>query len=281
MTRGTPSGKISGRNPPLFQTPAGVFPQSCGVVAPQGLARGSTQKTHDSSASDLTAHSPGLLVSPQRDSMDPPGESDAPSLDQDREMLQALLTQAAIEALILRLEETHRREIQEVKGVVSTLTDGVASGEVSMTSLETRVSELERARDQHRDTAVSLEMHLEDIEDRSHRNNLRLRGIPEASEAKNVSEAVRVIFWTVLDDPEADVVLDKAHRALGPSPADPSRARDVVCRLHRYTQKENILRQAWEQGNIEMGGSQIRILPDLSRVTLRQQSIATSPAGSG
>lgn len=87
-------------------------------------------------------------------------------------MLQALPTQMAIQALILRLEETHRRDIQEVRGEVSNLAERMGAGEASVTSLETQVSELKGSRDQHRDTAVALQLHVEDIEDRSRRNNL-------------------------------------------------------------------------------------------------------------
>lgn len=60
------------------------------------------------------------------------------------------LDQTVIEALILRLEETHRRNIQEVRGEVSNLAEHMGAGEASVTSLESRVSELERSRDQHR-----------------------------------------------------------------------------------------------------------------------------------
>lgn len=88
-----------------------------------------------------------------------------------------------------------------------------------------------------------------------------------------MGEVVREIFWTVLGDPAADVILDRAHRCLGPRPADPSRPRDVICRLHRYSQKESILRQAWDHGDEERGGSQVRILPVLSRATLRRRPI--------
>lgn len=88
---------------------------------------------------------------------------------------------------------------------------------------------------------------------------MQFRGIPETTEMENVGDAVREIFWTVLDDPEADIILDRAHRALGPRPTDPSRPRDNICRLHRYIQKENKLRQAWEHGDIEAGGTQTSV----------------------
>lgn len=39
--------------------------------------------------------------------------------------------------------------------------------------------------------------------------------------------------------------------------------RDVVCRLHRYPLKEQILRAAWEAGETDFDGAPIKILPHL------------------
>lgn len=62
------------------------------------------------------------------------------------------------------MEETHRLDIQEMRGEVSTLVERISLGETSVASLEVRVAALEHSRDQHRDTAISLQLHLEDIE---------------------------------------------------------------------------------------------------------------------
>lgn len=110
-------------------------------------------------------------------------------MDQDiRALLQALPTWSKIaapptrndiETLILCLEETHRRDMQEARGEISSIAERVATGAELVESLDGRVLELEQSRDQHRDTAVALQVHLDDIEDQSRHNNLRLRGIPK------------------------------------------------------------------------------------------------------
>lgn len=81
------------------------------------------------------------------------------------------------------------------------------------------------------------------------------------------------LFRDVLEDLEEIVEVDHAHRALGPRSADPNRPRDVVCRLLRYVQKERILRGAWERNEILLNGSTIKVLPDLSRATLRRRAM--------
>lgn len=71
-------------------------------------------------------------------------------LDEDlRSLLQALPTRADIEALILRIEEAHSREQTEVRADLHTLTDRVANGELSISSLENRVQALEHAQEIH------------------------------------------------------------------------------------------------------------------------------------
>lgn len=129
--------------------------------------------------------------------------------------------------LILCLEETHRRDFQEVKADVSTLADRVTTGESSR-RWDYVCWKLERARDQHRDTAIAPQLHLEDVKDQSHCNNLRLRGIPESVEVENLGQAVQGLFRAVLEEPLGVVEVDRAHRTLGPKSADPERPRDVV-----------------------------------------------------
>lgn len=58
---------------------------------------------------------------------------------------------------------------------------------------------------------------------------------------------------------------------MGPKSTDPARPCDVLCRLHRYAQKETILCSAWENGDIEFDGAHIQILPDISRTTLQRR----------
>lgn len=94
-------------------------------------------------------------------------------------ILQALPTKSDIEALILRIEEAHSRDIHEVRTELHSVADRVTSGEV--TSLMARVQALEWTCESHWLEAQEMQLHLEEMEDRSLRNNLRLRGIPEAT----------------------------------------------------------------------------------------------------
>ncbi|KAM5171847.1 olfactory receptor 1E16-like [Mantella aurantiaca] len=113
-----------------------------------------------------------------------------------------------------------------------------------------------------------------DQEDRNRRNNLRLRGIPEATGAENLEATILAIFNIVLGTPPANpITLDRAHRAIGPRSSDPARPRDVICRVHLFKQKEEIVKKAWSHGPVNFDGNQIQILPDLSRATLYRRAL--------
>lgn len=68
-----------------------------------------------------------------------------------------------IEARILRIEEAHDRDMQEVRAEMHSISNRVDSGEASLSSLENRVSALERAQTFQATTAVYLQLHLEDL----------------------------------------------------------------------------------------------------------------------
>lgn len=166
-------------------------------------------------------------------------------MDSDiRALLRALPTRAEIETLILRIE-THRRYLQAVKSDVQALSVRLHTGESSVSALETRVSALESSLADCMDASISLQLHLEDLEDRSRWSNLRLRRRSEAMGSEDLRDSVTAIFHKVLSTslPE-DIELDRVHWTLGPRSPDADRPRDVVCRVHHYTQKETILRRA-------------------------------------
>lgn len=82
------------------------------------------------------------------------------------------------------------------------------------------------------------------------------------------------IFHKILEGKiPANMDLDRVHRAMGPRSSDPQTPRDIICHLHRYTHRETLLRRAWEAGTIEIEGTVVKILPDLSRATLRRRAL--------
>lgn len=84
---------------------------------------------------------------------------------------------------------------------------------------------------------AKLQLHMEDLEDWSQRNNVRISRLPEATAAENLHATVLGIFSQLLGDvplqyrifPPEEV--DRDHRTLGPRSADPNSPRYVL--VHR------------------------------------------------
>lgn len=104
-----------------------------------------------------------------------------PSMMRDpdlRALLQALPMRSDMEALVLSLEIAHHRDLSS-KQTCSCFLTGSPRAKTSLSSLENRVSQLEQTQSLQASHVTTL--HMEELEDWSRCNNLRLRGIPEAT----------------------------------------------------------------------------------------------------
>ncbi|KAI2642956.1 LINE-1 type transposase domain-containing protein 1 [Labeo rohita] len=95
------------------------------------------------------------------------------------------------------------------------------------------------------ETVDQIQTTVVDLESRSRRNNIRIIGLPESTEGPRPS----VFFSELLAEVFGDGVLesppecDRAHRSLSDKPKPGQRPRPVIVRLHRFQQKEKIIRE--------------------------------------
>lgn len=66
----------------------------------------------------------------------------------------------------------------------------------------------------------------------------------------------------------APLELDHVHRALGPKNPNLEHPRDVICRVHFYAIKADMMQEEHTQEAIYFNGAQVFLVPDLSKVTL-------------
>lgn len=92
------------------------------------------------------------------------------------------------------------------------LTEHVTDGKAITQTLEQRVVGLERDRLAQTDNTVALQLQLEDLKDRTCRNNVQLRGIPEAMDQENLQDMVKSIFQKTEDTTPLNLELDRVHR---------------------------------------------------------------------
>ncbi|CAH2246408.1 Hypothetical predicted protein [Pelobates cultripes] len=108
---------------------------------------------------------------------------------------------------------------------------------------------------------------VEDLENRSRHQNIRIRGLLEP-DAVPLQDTVRALFRHILGQecPE-DIQFDRIHRALGP-PRQDGKPRDVLCCLHAYRLKESLMVTARGTDRIMFQGAEVALFQDLSSLTL-------------
>ncbi|CAH2316605.1 Hypothetical predicted protein [Pelobates cultripes] len=111
---------------------------------------------------------------------------------------------------------------------------------------------------------------LADAEDRSRRNNLRIRGIPDnidvvelANYAQKMLKAVKPVVSN------SDLLLDRIHRLPKPSNAPAAEPKDVKVRFQYYHIKEEFLSAVCTTG-VSGDYNEIKVFKDFSAHTMRR-----------
>lgn len=186
-----------------------------------------------------------------------------------RQQLAAIPTKMDMEGYIKRLESAYKSEIQALTNNISKVSDQVQRIEGEVAAVSSHQETQDNVITQHTQQIHMLFAIAEDHENRNRRNNLRIRGIPETISTAQILPTLKRLFNDLLETEETSPIeIDRAHRTLGPKNQDPNRPRDILCRLHYFTVKEQILRKARDRGNILLDGCQIQLLADLSKMTL-------------
>lgn len=163
--------------------------------------------------------------------------------------------------------------LSELKNTVASLnvtvdTQGrkIRDLEDGLTPVDSRVMDLER---QYSDLVAEngkLQSRLDDMENRSRRQNIRVIGLPEKIEGSHPSVFMENLLLTVFgaDNFTKPPEVDRAHRSLRPLDlTKPPRA--MIVRLHHYRTKELVLRLAWQHsGQLSYNGHKLSFYPDLS-----------------
>ncbi|KAK1888182.1 LINE-1 retrotransposable element ORF1 protein [Dissostichus eleginoides] len=186
-----------------------------------------------------------------------------------------------------------REDVKEFKGQISEsfnrLETSVGGLSTQLTTLEKRVVDAEgRIGDTEEKAAIhgraisfllqqeaELMERCEDLQNRARRQNLRLYQIPEGSEGRDMVAFIKKLLPTVLPSlplKEDDIRIDRAHRTLTPRSKEGDPLRPILVGFADYTVKEQILRQAWTQGQVKMGDRQIYFDNDYSPELQRKRA---------
>lgn len=156
--------------------------------------------------------------------------------------------------------------IASFREMVDTLGQRVTSVEITAGENFEALSRVEKAVSELQAVNATLVDHIDDLENRSRRANLRIINVPEGSEPNG--DMVTFVS-TLLKDMMGNQVfatlpeLDRAHRALMQKPKDGQPPRAIIVAFHKYQDREKALR--WARQNVmQYKGHALRLYPDLS-----------------
>lgn len=115
----------------------------------------------------------------------------------------------------------------------------------------TTINDLVDAHNDRDDGMPWVKNKLTDIEDRSRRNNLKIRGVPESIQQGSLHSYTTNMFKSTLPDTKDLVMtIDRIHRLPKPSHLPDKIPRDVILHLHFFHVKERIMSAAHNKSQI-------------------------------
>uniref|UniRef100_A0A3Q3ACX0 L1 transposable element RRM domain-containing protein n=1 Tax=Kryptolebias marmoratus TaxID=37003 RepID=A0A3Q3ACX0_KRYMA len=161
--------------------------------------------------------------------------------------------------------------ISNLRAALSDICDRVASTEATAESHGGRISELEKKYDGLAALCSQQQAKLEDLEARSHRQNIRIVGIPEKAEnGKPLNFIIKLLPQLLGEDNfNRPIEVDRAHRS--PTQAKDGKTRAIIVKLHYFQEKERVLRLAREKGSLQYDGRPVFIFPDLTSTVMKKR----------
>lgn len=144
--------------------------------------------------------------------------------------------------------------------------------EKQMAVMTETVNDLVDAHDHTRDEHHWVRAKMADLEDRSRRNNVKIRGIPENILPADLNTYARTLISTLLPDlPPIETIVDRIHRLPKPPHLPAEVPRDTLMRIHFYHAKDMLLAQSRRLGQLPAPYSKLQLFPDISQFTRQQR----------
>ncbi|CAH2325774.1 Hypothetical predicted protein [Pelobates cultripes] len=137
------------------------------------------------------------------------------------------------------------KQLEGLKADVATLTSKTDQAETRISKLTTTTAEHAQDIAYFHGKIATLEDNMEDLNNRSRRNNIWIRGLPETVTLEQLVPTLKSIFKDIAPDlTSRDLELDRAHRALKPPNLNQATPRDVITCLHHFPAKEKLIQMA-------------------------------------
>lgn len=126
--------------------------------------------------------------------------------------------------------------VGEAEGRIMSVEDATDSLQAKVTQLEKQVSGM-------------LE-HIDDLENRGRRCNVRLVGLPENAEGTDPVKFIETWLpsYLKITTKTGRIKLDRAHRSLAPKPDPKQRPRSIIMKFHNFSDKQRVMNAARRLG---------------------------------
>ncbi|CAH2301031.1 Hypothetical predicted protein [Pelobates cultripes] len=163
---------------------------------------------------------------------------------------------------------TLRTEITTLRSSLSALEGRVEALETAGTPAP---SNTQKTPDTQSRQITDLRLHVEDLDNRSRRHNIRVRGLQESQGPEDLKDALIPIFINspMNRPPEARLYIDRAHHTLHPKPPPSALPRDVICHIQNFQLKEAIMKAARSERTWRIGRHRVELYNNLSHITLQ------------
>ena len=195
--------------------------------------------------------------------------------DEDDNMAPPQVDTAAELSSIKTLLQSIASDMSGLKAGMDAVQSTVETLGHRVTEAETRISTLED-KDEVRETAVSTAMRtvtqLQErviyLEDAGRRNNVRIVGIKEGDEGRDMQGFVQKLISETLDvGLTQDFEIERSHR----TGQRGGRDRHILVRFLRFTAREAVLRAAREKGRVTWKDRPVSFFQDLSQDVIQKR----------
>lgn len=121
------------------------------------------------------------------------------------------------------------------------------------------------------DEMMQMKIKLADLEDRSRRNNITFRGIPETVKPPDLKKYLDVMKVVLPDAPLEDLLIDRIHRLPKSKHIAFHLPRDTIVSIHFYHTKDQFMTTARQRDSLPSDLQDLSFFADLSAFTMQQR----------
>ncbi|CAH2320926.1 Hypothetical predicted protein [Pelobates cultripes] len=181
-------------------------------------------------------------------------------------MAVSVATKAGLQTLSTTIQDALQEEMVGIQTEVAPQAGHIEAPEHSTEAQSTRIAATDTAVSRQGEMILAMRRHLEDLDNRGRKCNIRIQGITEAEGGENVEEVLSGLFRLLLQN-EAPQHFEFKR---APEPYDHAHwRRDPICCLHSFPVKDAIMQKARECPTWSYHGAQVSLYNDLSPIMMQ------------